>query len=283
MTNEEIVRLVNHGNKALMANLYEQNKHFIYAIVQHTQINPDDYEDAMQDAYFGLYEAVNGFDESKGYKFLTYAKFYILNAIQRGQCNTLNIPERVKDTARKIRRIQSRLSQEFNRIPTTAELSKYTGLSTETIKYTLNAVKPVKSIYEPVKGYDDLEVWESLKDDTITFENDIAAADERKFIRSVVEELPERERQVVQLYYLQGLTYKEIGEKLGVSLDWVRQLLNKGLRHLRHPRISRKLLDEDIDRRTSFYQHRGVNRFNTTWTSSTEQIVIDRDYMRRKG
>ena len=84
------------------------------------------------------------------------------------------------------------------------------------------------------------------------------------------------------LFYFKGMTYTDIAELKGISASDVRRDVARGLRQLRHPRISKRLLDEDIDRRTSFYHHRSVDRFNTTWTSSTEQTVIDRDYMRRK-
>ncbi|MGN0107746.1 MAG: sigma-70 family RNA polymerase sigma factor [Hominilimicola sp.] len=284
MTNEEIVRLIRQGDNALMADLYEQNKRFIIAVIKHIGIGADNYEDAMQDAYLGLHEAVNGFDESKGYKFLTYAKYHIQVAIQRGQSKALHVPEQVRDAARKIRRIQSRLTQELDRIPTTAELSKYTGLDAETIKYTLNAVKPVKSIYEPVT--DDLILGDIIQDTKSDFENDIAAADERRYISETVSEavseLHEAEKEAIQLFYFKGMTYTDIAELKGISASDVRRDVARGLRQLRHPRISKRLLDEDIDRRTSFYHHRSVDRFNTTWTSSTEQTVIDRDYMRRK-
>ena len=114
----------------------------------------------------------------------------------------------------------------------------------------------------------------------------IAAADERRYISQVVgeaiNELPEEEKEVIRMSYLEGLPYTTIAQKVDKSVEWVRQLKRKGLRKLRHPRISRRLLDEDIDRRTSFYNHRGVSAFNTTWTSSTEQTVLQREYFRKR-
>lgn len=285
MTNEELVRNIKQGNASLMGELYEQNRRFIYSVVKKNVTDPNDYDDAMQDAYFGLVEAVNGFDERLGYKFLTYAKYYIQKSIQRGQSNALHVPEYIRVTARKIRRMQNKLSQELNRTPTAAELSKYTGLDVDTIRSTLAAAKRVKSIYEPLA--EDLTIGDTIEDKNIDFENEIADKDEQQYIsevlRAAVRELPERERAAIECCYFEGMTYKQAGDVMGVSLDYVRQLINRALRcHLRNPRISRMLLDEELDRRTSFYDYVSVNTFNRTWTSATEYAVIDRERIRRK-
>lgn len=128
MTNEEIVTAIQDGKYELMAELYQRNRHFIRLLIQRLGIEQaEDIRDAMQDAYFGLYEAVQGFDSDKGYKFMTYAKYHIQSAIQRGHNSVLNIPEYVYTAARKIKRMRDKLTQELNRMPTTAELSEYTG------------------------------------------------------------------------------------------------------------------------------------------------------------
>ena len=159
-------------------------------------------------------------------------------------------------------------------------------MDVKTVNYILNVAKPIKSIYEDVKGVDNLTVGDTIADNRIDFENDIAAADERRYISQVVgeaiNELPEEEKEVIRMSYLEGLPYTAIAQKVDKSVEWVRQLKRKGLRKLRHPRISRRLLDEDIDRRTLFYNHRGVSAFNTTWTSSTEQTVLQREYLKKQ-
>ena len=164
-------------------------------------------------------------------------------------------------------------------------MSKCTGLDTKTIKYTLSVVKPVNSIYEPVT--DDLILGDIIQDASIDFENDIAAADEKQYISKTiteaVNELPETEREAIQLFYLKGMTYDDVAEIKGITAADARRNVSKGLRLLRHPRISQRLLDERIDCRTSFYRHTSVNKFNATWTSSTEQSVIDRDHIRKRS
>lgn len=281
MTNEELVKEVRGGKLELMSELYEQNRQFIFSLVKRTGIQADEYEDAMQNAYFGLYEAVQGYDSDKGYKFLTYAKYYIQNAIQRGYGNVLHIPEYIYTAARKIKRKRDRLVQQLNRIPTAAELSVYTGIDIKTITYILNTVKPVKSVYEPLNGdTEGLTVGDCIEDKRIHFENDIAAADEARYIRTVIENtLTGAEKETLILFYFSGMTYTEIAELTQLTAAEVRKHISRGLRKLRQPRISKHLVDSYIDCHTPFYCHMGIKSFNTTWTSSTEKTVIEREYI----
>lgn len=283
MSNEELVERIKQGENSLMSDLYMNCRRFIIAIIKHIGIEQaEDCEDAMQDAYFGLYEAVKGFDESKGYKFLTYAKYHIQTAIQRGKLKSSDLPEYVYSQRRQILRKRSELMQSLGRYPTQAELALKMNMDVKTVNYILNVAKPIKSIYESVKGVDNLTVGDTIPDNRIDFENTIAAADESACVRAVVEELPEEEKEIIKLSYFEGLPYSVIAQQINKSVERVRQLKQRGLRQLRHPRMSKRLLDEDIDRRTLFYSHRGVSKFNTTWTSSTEQTVLQREYLKKQ-
>lgn len=283
MSNEELVERIKQGENSLMSDLYMNCRRFIIAIIKHIGIEQaEDCEDAMQDAYFGLYEAVKGFDESKGYKFLTYAKYHIQTAIQRGKLKSSDLPEYVYSQRRQILRKRLELMQSLGRYPTQAELALKMNMNVKTVNYILNVAKPIKSIYEDVKGVDNLTVGDTIPDNRIDFENTIAAADERACVRAVVEELPEAEKEIIKLSYFEGLPYSVIAQQINKSVERVRQLKQRGLRQLRHPRMSKRLLDEDIDRRTWFYSHRGVSKFNTTWTSSTEQTVLQREYLKKQ-
>lgn len=283
MSNEELVECIKQGENSLMSDLYMNCRRFIIAIIKHIGIEQaEDCEDAMQDAYFGLYEAVKGFDESKGYKFLTYAKYHIQTAIQRGKLKSSDLPEYVYSQRRQILRKRSELMQSLGRYPTQAELALKMNMDVKTVNYILNVAKPIKSIYESVEGTDELIVSDTIPDNRIDFENTIAAADERACVRAVVEELPEAEKEIIKLSYFEGLPYSVIAQQINKSVERVRQLKQRGLRQLRHPRISKRLLDEDVDRRTLFYSHRGVSTFNTTWTSSTEQTVLQREYLKKR-
>lgn len=229
MSNEELVERIKQGENSLMSDLYMNCRRFIIAIIKHIGIEQaEDYEDAMQDAYFGLYEAVKGFDESKGYKFLTYAKYHIQTAIQRGKLKCSDLPEYVYSQRRQILRKRSELMQSLGRYPTQTELALKMDMDVKTVNYILNVAKPIKSIYESVKGVDNLTVGDTIPDNRIDFENTIAAADERACVRAVVEELPEAEKEIIKLSYFEGLPYSVIAQQIDKSVERVRQLKQRG-------------------------------------------------------
>lgn len=130
---------------------------------------------------------------------------------------------------------------------------------------------------------DNLTIADSIEDKSITFEDDIAAADEQRKIKTVIkdemEKLPEAERKVIQLYYFSRLTRNEIARRLEISPTEVRGYINKGLRLLRKTKLGRRLVEYEVDRRTDFYNPGGLKAFKNTWTSATEQTVIRREYL----
>lgn len=281
MTNEELVRRIKNGNKEMMSELYTQNIRLIQIIARKLCTDINDYEDAIQDAYFGLVAAVEAYDKDKGVKFMTYAAYHIKLAIHRGKCTAQHVPERIRFRAAHIRKAQNELALQLGRAPTKAEIRNKTGLTAEQIRYTLNAVAPVRSIYEPL-GEDDFTVADTIQDNSIDFENDIAAADEQRFVHDVVEELPQREREALKLYYFYRMTYAQVGRQLRVSGNYARELVRKGIKQLQSPQIKRKFFDDTLDSVTPFYRHRGIQAFNNTWASATEKTVLDRErYMMR--
>lgn len=153
MSNEELVERIKQGENSLMSDLYMNCRRFIIAIIKHIGIEQaEDCEDAMQDAYFGLYEAVKGFDESKGYKFLTYAKYHIQTAIQRGKLKSSDLPEYVYSQRRQILRKRSELMQSLGRYPTQAELALKMNMDVKTVNYILNVAKPIKLFMRVWRG-----------------------------------------------------------------------------------------------------------------------------------
>lgn len=145
MSNEELVERIKQGENSLMSDLYMNCRRFIIAIIKRIGIEQaEDCEDAMQDAYFGLYEAVKGFDESKGYKFLTYAKYHIQTAIQRGKLKSSDLPEYVYSQRRQILRKRSELMQSLGRYPTQAELALKMNMNVKTVKLYIERFKAYK-------------------------------------------------------------------------------------------------------------------------------------------
>ena len=131
MSNEEIVRLIQAGNNSLMGLLYEQNKPLIIQIAR--RICGGDTEDAMQDAYFGLYAAAQGYDTAAGALFMTYAAYHIRTAINRGRSVIKRVPEWVRIRAYRINKAQEELTHRLGRSPTMTEISACVGAAAEDI------------------------------------------------------------------------------------------------------------------------------------------------------
>ena len=243
MTNEELVRRIKQGDTALMADLYEKNRRFINSLVRRAGIPQNDYEDAMQNAYIGLHAAVNSFDESKGCKFLTYASYRVRSAILRGQSRALYIPEGAQNTASKVIAVREQLAQRLDRAPTAAEIGGNMDINVDTISAILNAIQPTRSIYEPLK--DDLTLGSIIQDKNIDFENDIAAADEWRYIRKTIAGLPEQYREVIEMHYFDGMTYGEMSEATGIKESILGYRVQVALKLLRSLQRRRRLFDAD--------------------------------------
>ena len=277
MSNEELAVLIQNGHNEYMESLYIQNLRFICRIISQCGIdyksNHEDYEDAKQNAYFGLAAAVNSFEVKKGYKFLTYAEKYIKNSIRRGILTYT--PIHILDEYNSITKKTSLLTQIKQRTPTKAEIAEYCGLSIDRLNYIYSCNNAVKSMYEPSTDEEDFSLIDTLEDNSIHFEDDILNDDFRAFVRKTVNELPPPEAEIINMRFMQGLSYSKIGEIYNISPERVRQKLNKALKLMRKPEIAKKL----IDNHTRFYTHTGLEEFNRTWTSSTEKAVLFRDLL----
>lgn len=245
MTNEELVTRIKGGEKDLMSALYTQNLRYIQIIARKLCADINDYEDAIQDAYFGLVAAVEAYDKDKGVKFMSFATYHIKLAIRRGKCTAQHIPEHILFRAARIRKAQTELSLHLGRTPTKAEISVKTDLTVEQIEFTLNAVMPVKSIYDPISE-EDFTIADTIQDNSIDFENNIAATDEQQLLHDVVEGLPELEKTAIKLYFFRSMTYNQISKLLNITAGQARSLIDKGIRKLRYPKIKRKFLDDTL-------------------------------------
>ncbi len=275
MSNEELAVLIQNGHNEYMESLYIQNMRFICRIISQCGIDYkndyEDYEDAKQNAYFGLAAAVNSFDIKKGCKFLTYAAKYIKNSIRREKLRYT--PMWVIDEYNAIKKKTSLLTQIKQRTPTKTEIAQYCGLSVDRLNYIYSCNTAVKSMYEPLTDDEDFSALDTLEDNSIHFEDDILNDDFRAFVRKTVNELPPPEAEIINMRFMQGLSYSKIGEIYNITSERVRQKLNKALKLMRKPEIAKKL----IDNYTRFYTHTGLEEFNRTWTSSTEKAVLFRD------
>ncbi len=239
----ELAKRIEQGDLGAKEQMINSNLRLVVSLAKRYQGHELPLLDLIQEGIFGLIRAAEKFDWRKGYKFSTYATFWIRQAIQRGLANkarTIRIPVHIGQRERKIARVSRELAAELGRDPTDEEVAAKAELSVDDIEETREVMRTITSLDRPVGEEGDTALGDLIESDERPPEEEVDIGLREDAIHSAIERLPEREREVVRLRYgINGdepTPLREAGRRLGMSPEGVRRLETQALKHLAQER-----------------------------------------------
>ena len=304
MTNEQLTIRIKAGIDVAnnMLQLWQQNRGFIHKIVNQYKAYAEE-EDLEQEGYLGLSDAVSHYNPDEGVTFLHYASFWIKQYMSRyiKSNGTIRLPEFMQGRIREYNKMVQKWQQNYHRKPTDGEICHFLDLSWEMLENLKKAVQMAKigSLDVPIGEDEDCSLYELIPgsiDEEEQVESMVLEKVQKEELCAVVwplvDSLTDTQAKTIRARYQDNMTFREIAEDQGVSIEMARQRERQGLRELRKPsksKLLRPFLPDDNRIYSMGLQGNGVGSFNRTWTSSTERVALrdweleELEYLKRNG
>lgn len=284
-SNEQLVARIRAGEDEAenMLQLWQQNQGFIAKIAMRYQ-GYAEMDDLKQEGYFGLCEAVRQYDVEQGVAFISYAAFWIRQAMKRyidNCCGVVRLPVHAHEWIDKYNKVVKEYQKYYGDLPPESALCALLGVGREKLHDIQESARmgQIRSLSEPISGEDEgitlsdtVASGEDMEEDIIK-KLDTVAMEQELWI--AVDQLPDNLPAVIRSRYQDGKTLKETGQCLGIGIERARQIEAKAMRGLRNGRKSRRIKGyyEEYLKAQSFC-HIGVDKFKRTWTSETERDAL---------
>lgn len=238
----ELSRRIKAGDEAALDKMTRANLRFVVSVAKQYQNQGLSLPDLINEGNIGLIKAAQRFDETRGFKFISYAVWWIRQSIMQAianQSRIVRLPLNQVGNINKIKKVTARLEQELGRVPTNDEIAESMGISVEMVNELKRVSSHIQSLDSPISPDDDTTFVETFvhrqnQDDTDTLMMKESLSTE---VRSLLATIPEKEQEVLKLCYGIDANYEhtmeEIGIVLGLSRERVRQLRDNGLKHLK--------------------------------------------------
>lgn len=279
MTNEELVKVIREERRSgCLEELYIQNIGMIKQIARRFE-GLAEFDDLVQEGFFGLVKAIDHYEENGGANFATYARYWIEHVMRiyiHNKGTPIRIPIGQKEQILKYKRTVENFKKEKGRAPKNIELASLLRLTTSQIyRLKKDALLLESRSFSEIIGEDiTLEDTLAIEDDNLSqVEDEVQNEELASLLWSLVDELEEKESQVLKKRYKENKTLENCGNDLGVTKEKIRRIERRALSNMRHKKRFLLPFIEDILIIES-YQGTGLGYFNRTWTSSPERAVI---------